>query len=87
MLGAKVGVIDDNGNELAPGEIGELAVWRKDRWNPVGDSGYFDEDGYLWPLGRSDDVINSSGLNWASFSMRPKRLLKIGFSSLRLSLY
>lgn len=69
MLQTKVGVIDDDGNELPPGEVGELAVWRKDKWNPVGDSGSIDEDGYVWPLGRSDDVIKSSGFRIGPFEI------------------
>jgi acetyl-CoA synthetase len=69
MLATKVGVIDDNGNELPPRKVGELAVWRKDKWNPVGDSGFIDEDGYVWPLGRSDDVIKSSGFRIGPFEI------------------
>jgi acetyl-CoA synthetase len=69
MLRTGVGVIDDKGNELPPGEVGELAVWRKDRWNPVGDSGYIDKDDYIWPLGRSDDVIKSSGFRIGPFEI------------------
>jgi acetyl-CoA synthetase len=69
MLRTKLGVIDNKGNELPPREVGELAVWRKDRWNPVGDSGYIDKDGYVWPLGRSDDVIKSSGFRIGPFEI------------------
>ena len=69
MLRMEVGVIDDKGNKLPSGEVGEMAVWRNDRWNPVGDSGYIDEDGYVWPLGRSDDVIKSSGFRIGPFEI------------------
>jgi acetyl-CoA synthetase len=69
MLGIKLVVLDENGNELPPGEVGEIAVWRKDRWNPIGDFGYFDEDGYFWPKGRSDDVIKSSGFRIGPFEV------------------
>lgn len=69
MLRTNLGVIDDKGRELPLGEVGELAVWRKDKWNPVGDSGYIDEDGYVWPLGRSDDVIKSSGFRIGPFEI------------------
>ncbi len=69
MLGTNVGVIDEEGNELSPGKVGEVAVWRKGRWNPTGDSGYFDEDGYFWPKGRSDDVIKSSGFRIGPFEI------------------
>ena len=61
MFGVKLGILDDNGKELPPGEIGEVAVWRNDKWKLIGDSGYLDEEGYFWPKGRGDDVIKSSG--------------------------
>ena len=69
MFGTKIGVINDNGNELSPGIIGELAVWRNGRWNPIGDSASIDEEGYVWPAGRSDDVIKSSGYRIGPFEI------------------
>jgi medium-chain acyl-CoA synthetase len=33
----------------------------KGEWHLTGDRAYRDKDGYLWFIGRSDDVINSSG--------------------------
>ena len=80
--GHVVEIIDDDGNILATGEEGELAVrredepvllleyWqnpetteaqRRDQWWRMGDVGTKDEDGYLWFVGRADDVITSSG--------------------------
>lgn len=69
MLGVKLGILDESGNELPPGEIGEVAVWRKGAWNRIGDFGYLDEDGYFWPKGRSDDVIKSSGYRIGPFEI------------------
>ena len=69
MLGVKLGILDEDGSELPPGKIGEVAVWRKSRWNRMGDYGYFDEDGYFWPKGRSDDVIKSSGYRIGPFEI------------------
>jgi acetyl-CoA synthetase len=46
-----------------------VAVWRKGKWNLIGDSGYFDEEGYFWPKGRSDDVIKSSGFRIGPFEI------------------
>ncbi len=79
--GHRVEAIDDKGNILPPGIIGELAahtddpVWFLGYWNKpdattakitgswwrTGDAGYKDSDGYIWFVGRNDDVINSSG--------------------------
>jgi acetyl-CoA synthetase len=59
--GWEVGIIDEKGNLLPPGRVGEIAVKRKDGWFRVKDAGMMDEDGYFWHKGRSDDVIISAG--------------------------
>ena len=59
--GVKVAVLDESGNELPPGEIGEIALMRNGKWVRIGDSAYVDEDGYFWYVSRIDDVIISSG--------------------------
>ncbi len=69
MFGTKVAALDNNGNELPPGQAGELVVWRKGMWSPIGDSGLIDEDGYVWSQGRSDDVIKSSGYRIGPFEI------------------
>jgi acetyl-CoA synthetase len=69
MLGLKIAILDGKGNELPPNQIGEVAVWRNGKWNLLGDFGYFDEDGYFWPMGRSDDVIKSSGYRIGPFEI------------------
>ncbi len=73
--------VDEAGNVLGVGEIGELAADRNDpvmvsgywkneaatrekfigKWWGTGDTGYKDEDGYIWFVGRMDDVISSAG--------------------------
>ena len=84
MPNCEVFILDEMGNEVAPGEIGELAVRGSNvaqgYWNapdltskvfknceyPVGrilyTGDYFkkDADGFLYFLGRKDDMINSS---------------------------
>jgi acetyl-CoA synthetase len=69
MLGTVVAAIDDNGNVLPAGEVGELAVLRKGKWVNVGDLGFVDKDGYLWSKGRSDDIIKSSGYRIGPFEI------------------
>ena len=76
-----VEAVDEEGNVLGVGEIGELAAERNDpvmvsgywknekatqekfigKWWGTGDTGYKDEDGYIWFVGRKDDVISSAG--------------------------
>src|SRR3972149_3866980 len=59
--GVKVAVLDEQGKELPPGEIGEVALWKEGKWIRIGDSAYVDEDGYFWYISRIDDVIISAG--------------------------
>jgi len=59
--GVKVAIVGEEGNELPPGNIGQIAVQRKGRWERVADKAYMDSDGYFWYVGRTDDVIISSG--------------------------
>ena len=60
-LGSIVSVIDEEGNELPPNTVGQMATKRGDEWVRVGDMVYKDEDGYFWYVSRADDVIISSG--------------------------
>ena len=59
--GVRVGILDEDDNELPPGKTGQVALWRNDEWFKIGDSAYIDEDGYVWYMGRIDDVIISAG--------------------------
>jgi acetyl-CoA synthetase len=59
--GWEVAIIDEQDNLLPPGTIGEIAVKRRGNWFKCKDAGLWDEDGYFWHKGRSDDVIISSG--------------------------
>jgi acetyl-CoA synthetase len=62
MLGGlKVGIVDEEGQALPPGKIGQIALWQKDKWEVIGDNAYVDDDGYFWYIGRADDVIISAG--------------------------
>ncbi len=82
-------VIGDDGAEVAPGEIGDLALrghppslfreywknpeetaasWRGE-WYLTGDRARQDEDGYLWFIGRADDVIISAGYRIGPFEV------------------
>ena len=63
-------------HEKAPGimleyyrnpEKTEAAVY--DGWYHTGDTAWVDEDGYLWYVGRNDDVIKSSGYRIGPFEI------------------
>lgn len=90
LPGIDMAVVDEHGNEVAPGRSGTLVarrpwpgmartVWgdperyRDSYWAPyaghgehgayyvAGDGATVDADGYVWILGRLDDVVNVSG--------------------------
>jgi 2-aminobenzoate-CoA ligase len=79
--GYEARVIDANGEEVADGTIGRLAVrgptgcrylddprqlkYVEAGWNITGDTYRRDADGYFWYEARSDDMIVSSGYNIA----------------------
>jgi acetyl-CoA synthetase len=59
--GWEVAVVDAEGRPLPPGEVGEIAVRRKEGWFLVKDRGRMDAGGYFYIDGRSDDAIISAG--------------------------
>lgn len=89
MPGHRVEVIDEAGEVVAPGEVGDIAVhgrppslflgyWkdeaatrraRRGEWYLTGDRGWRDEDGWLWFVGRADDVIISAGYRIGPFEV------------------
>ena len=80
-----VQVLSDEGQQVAAGEIGSIAIklpmppgtlptlWRNDDrfvdsylssfegYYATGDAGYIDEDGYIFVMSRTDDIINVAG--------------------------
>jgi acyl-coenzyme A synthetase/AMP-(fatty) acid ligase len=87
-----VDVVNDDGERLAAGEEGHIAVrvaeerpvglmkeyWRDEEatanafrngWYSTGDRALRDEDGYLWFVGRNDDVIISSSYRIGPFEV------------------
>jgi 2-aminobenzoate-CoA ligase len=81
VAGYEARIIDDQGRELGPGEVGRLAVrgptgcryladprqknYVQDGWNVTGDTYLRDADGYYWYQARNDDMIVSAGYNIA----------------------
>jgi propionyl-CoA synthetase len=85
MPGYDLRILDEEGNEAAPGATGNIAIrlplppsclptlWHNDEgfaaaylsrypgYYLTGDGGYRDADGYLYVMGRTDDVINVAG--------------------------
>jgi acetyl-CoA synthetase len=59
--GVRVEVQAPDGTKCAPGELGEIKVWRHDAWFATKDRGRVDADGCFWHAGRADDVIISAG--------------------------
>jgi len=59
--GLKLQVQKPDGTPAEPGVVGELMLWRRDRWETTKDLAKTDEEGYLYHAGRADDVIISAG--------------------------
>ena len=87
-----VHIVDEDGNDVARGKVGEIVIrtaekvpvglfkgyyrdeektaeaWH-DGWYHTGDTAWMDEDGYYWYVGRTDDVIKSSGYRIGPFEI------------------
>ncbi len=77
--GYEARVVDEDGDEVARGTTGRLAVrgptgcryldderqtrYVQNGWNLTGDAYRMDEDGYFWYIARTDDMIISAGYN------------------------
>ena len=85
LPGYDMKILDDEGNELPPGELGAIVtplplppgtfpnLWNAEErfkksylstfpgYYETGDAGMIDEDGYLYIMARTDDVINVAG--------------------------
>ncbi len=79
--GVKMKFVDDDGNEVKRGGLGEIVVsgpqvmkgyykqpeetarYIRDGWFHTGDLGRIDEDGFVYHLGRSSEIIITGGLN------------------------
>ncbi len=59
--GQRLEVQRPDGSACAPDEVGELMLWRRDRWETTKDMAKIDADGYFFHCGRADDVIISAG--------------------------
>ena len=59
--GQRLEVQRPDGSPSDANEIGELMLWRRDRWETTKDLAKIDKDGYFYHCGRADDVIISAG--------------------------
>jgi acetyl-CoA synthetase len=73
--GVNVAVQRPDGTSCAPGEVGEIKVWRRDAWFPTKDRGSVDADGYFHHAGRADDVIISAGWTMSAVEIESVLLL------------
>jgi acetyl-CoA synthetase len=59
--GVQLQVQSPDGTPTPPGIVGELMLWRRNRWETTKDLAKIDSDGYFYHAGRADDVIISAG--------------------------
>ncbi|WP_240506375.1 AMP-binding protein [Thermoactinospora rubra] len=93
LRGTRVLILDADGGELPPGEVGEIVVtgphvmpgyWRAPELSArtfrrdertgalrlhTGDYGYLDEDGYLYFVGRRDDMFKRKGIRMSTLEI------------------
>jgi len=69
MPGLEIALLDEKGNEVPVGTLGEIALRRRGEWFRVKDAAIVDEDGYFWHKGRVDDIIISSGWTISPFEI------------------
>jgi len=83
--GVEVSIADDAGEELGPGQIGEICLrgtvvaegylnggeeaFTADGWFKSGDLGYLNAEGYLYVADRKKDIINRGGEKICSFDV------------------
>ncbi|OXS77501.1 AMP-binding protein [Domibacillus enclensis] len=63
IRGIQLTACNEKGQQLKPGEIGQLCVKSKNGWAQTGDVGWQDGAGYYYLCGRTDDMIVSAGEN------------------------
>ena len=65
LAGVELRIVDPSGTEVHPGEPGEFWVRANQNttaeWLATGDTGWQDDEGYLFLTGRLSDVINRGG--------------------------
>jgi len=65
LAGVELRIVDPSGNQVTPGEPGEFCVRAAQNttaeWLATGDTGWQDDEGYLFLTGRLSDVINRGG--------------------------
>jgi acetyl-CoA synthetase len=59
--GLKLEVQKPDGTPAQPNVVGELMLWRRNRWETTKDLAKIDAEGYFYHAGRADDVIISAG--------------------------
>lgn len=75
MPGVEIKLLDEAGNDIPCGQIGEIAIKRRGDWLRTKDAGVEDNDGYFWHKGRVDDIIISAGWTISPYEVEDALLL------------
>lgn len=90
--GCDVCILDQHGNDVPTGSVGEVCVTGENvffgyanlghdsafhgKWFRTGDLGRFDEDGFLFLVGRTGDMVNRGGEKFSTIEVE-QRLLEL----------